>query len=316
MNNKIVLPLDTKPIYQTYLYLYCPNSIISGNSSGAKEWIISNWLDLTFSDGSLGLCNRGVAFMDKGPLIYNNSHAIYHYGIKENPRETISKLSAYISNGYYIDLVLNEYEIPDCKAYHKRQSPHTHLIYGFDDMEKQFYALGYTRRNKLESFKISYNDLINAILACDQNYNEMNLIQFNESFDLKLDWNITTRRMKNFLNSQCEKSLFNSNTIYGLMAQQEYLNHLLDISRGNSSLDIRHCRLLMEYKSAVHELIKLHSEHKKIKDLSFYECYNSQHYMGLMYQLTKDKKLIDRMIEMLKKAFDKEQKILQVLFEN
>ena len=76
----------------------------------------------------------------------------------------------------------------------------------------------------------------------------------------------------------------------------------------------------MVYKSSIHKLIKLHSEYKKIKALplvdSIYEVFYRQHYMSLIYLTTKNKIIIERMIEMLKEAFDKEQIILQILFDS
>ena len=70
-------------------------------------------------------------------------------------------------------------------------------------------------------------------------------------------------------------------------------------------------------KQLISELIDLRSKYKKV--LSFYreiyDIYEQQHNMGIKYKVTNEIGILDRMIEMLKWAFEKEEKLLRMLFQ-
>lgn len=319
MKEKVILPFDTKPLYKTYAYLFFYNGIISGNNPAMNDWIISHWLDLTIKESSLGVLNRDTSFLDKGPLLIETNHSIYYNELTENPEKVIKKIIRYISEGYYIEGSYDEYDVSACLAYHRFHMPHYYNIYGYNNNKALFYAIGYTKNNKLEPFTIGYTEFVQAVLECNCDNNYIAYVKYNGSFKYDFDWNSVYNSMSDFLNSKSRKCLFDNKYLFGVRAQDEYINHLVDVSKGNDEIDMRNCRLLMEYKSVIHKTVKRHPDYEKIAVkpiyIDLYNNFDRQHYLGLKYEFNRDKSIITKMVEILKSSFEKEETILRILFE-
>ena len=67
-----------------------------------------------------------------------------------------------INNQYYVELMLNEKYIPDRNAYQICDHNHANLIYGYDEMQKTIYIMGYNRIGWPVSEEITYEQFINA----------------------------------------------------------------------------------------------------------------------------------------------------------
>lgn len=319
MKEKVILPFDIKPLYKTYAYLFFYNGIISGNNPAMNDWIISHWLDLTIKGSSLGILHRDTSFFDKGPLLIETNHSLYYNELAEKPERVINKIISCISDGYYIEGSFDEYEISACSAYHSFHMTHYYNIYGYDNTKEQFYAIGYTKNNKLEPFTISYTEFVKAILECECDDNYISFIKYNDNFKYEFDWDNVYNSMSDFLHSRSRKCLFDDKYLFGVRAQNEYINHLVDVVKGNDEIDMRNCRLLMEYKSVIHKMVKRHPDYEKISVLAIYkDLYNSfdrQHYLGLKYLFNRDKLIIVRLVDLLKSSFEKEETVLRLLFD-
>lgn len=318
--NKMCLPLDTNPIYQTWQYLLFPCGIITGNNPCGNEWIISNWIDLWGSENGISIITKGESFFDKGPLIHNLSHYIRYNELVETPDKVFDMLCTLISEGYYLEGAFDESEIPASASYKKGYDGHFYNIYGYDYDNKQLHAIGYTKREKLEPFTIDYEHFCNAVRGNQSDDNYLKLIKYNDKFEFKYDFENVCLLMKDFLNSRTRKVPYDGDdSYYGLEAQAKYVAFLERTARGRAHLDMRFCRLLMEYKSVIHTNVKRHPDYEKVKELPYYaetyDAFNQQHYLGLMYVFMRDRSVITRMIESLKTAFENEEKILRMLFE-
>lgn len=318
--NKMCLPLDTNPIYQTWQYLLFPCAIMSGNSPFGNEWIRSNWLDFCGTETGITIIAKGESFFDKGPLIHNLAHHIRHNELVETPEKVINMLCEFIADGYYLEGGFDESQIPASASYQKGRDDHFYNIYGYDNDKKQFQAFGYTKRDKLEPFTIDYKDFCNAVCANERDDSFLRLIRHNDQYEYKYDFDNVCLLMSDFLNSRTRKVPYTADeSYYGLEAQEKYLILLERASRGRAHLDMRFCRLLMEYKSVIHTIVKRHPDYEKVKKLPYYtetyDAFNQQHYLGLMYVFMRDRSVITRMTESLKTAFENEEKILRMLFE-
>lgn len=318
--NKMNLPLDTNPIYQTWQYLLFPCGIMTGNNPCGKEWIISNWLDLCGSEDSISIVTKGESFFDKGPVIHNLSHCIRYNELVETPDKVFDMLCDLISQGWYLEGGFDEGEIPASASYKKGHDAHFYNIYGYDLDKKQFQAFGYTKRDKLEPFTIEYEHFCNAVRGNQSDNNYLRLIRHNDDFEYKYDFENVCLLMNDFLNSRTRKVPYDGDdSYYGLEAQSKYVAFLERAAQGRARLDMRFCRLLMEYKSVIHSNVRRHPDYKKIKELPYYketyEAFNQQHYLGLMYVFMKDRAIIGRIAETLKNAFENEEKILRMLYE-
>ena len=51
-----------------------------------------------------------------------------------------------ISHGYYVNMCLDEFYVPDRAKYQRGHYNHYNLFYGYDDEEKLYYIMGYGKK--------------------------------------------------------------------------------------------------------------------------------------------------------------------------
>lgn len=79
-------------------------------------------------------------------------HLINEYGVLRFIKECIDE-------GKYLELLLDQYYIPERTEFHCIHYLHQNLIYGYNDHDKIFYLLGYTNNGKLSGMQVSYSDI-------------------------------------------------------------------------------------------------------------------------------------------------------------
>lgn len=63
-----------------------------------------------------------------------------------------------IDEDYFVDIHLDEFFLENKDFYKKDHFVHESLIYGYDDIEKKFYAYGFVKNQSIEKFCIPYDD--------------------------------------------------------------------------------------------------------------------------------------------------------------
>ena len=82
----------------------------------------------------------------------------------DNVVDYIKKL---ISKKYYAIVETNQYHIPGTSYYRKIQYMHRQLFYGYSDIYKCFYTLGYNKQRKYRSLAIPYEEIPKATIEYD-----------------------------------------------------------------------------------------------------------------------------------------------------
>jgi hypothetical protein len=80
-----------------------------------------------------------------------------------NLSNPISFFINYINEGFYIDIILDEYYIPNRAAYNKKNYEHQNLVYGYDKEQGIFYLYGFTDKRFFNTSTISFQQLCHAL---------------------------------------------------------------------------------------------------------------------------------------------------------
>lgn len=241
---------------------------------------------------------------------------------KGDPYESLVKLmQKKIASGYFVQGFCDEFYIPSKFNYNKNHNFHDYLLYGHNNEEKYFIALGYTDNWKYEEYKISYSEMYDSIKWTKEN----NICALNNGvakyefikpkagkrylFDIKK----VKEELYNFLTSQ--DSIDRTN-IYGINACSIFCETLKE------KFDIRSLRVVMEHSSIMADRIEYISNNLGIQ-LDDIICRYSKvknnskimFYTALKYLITNREYLKEKVEKMVREIFDEEIPILKDFYD-
>ena len=74
-------------------------------------------------------------------------------------RGGISAIKWELCQKRYVEMKLDQYYLDGRDEYHYEHHLHQNLLYGFDDKQKIFLAVGYDNLGKIQRYHISYEDM-------------------------------------------------------------------------------------------------------------------------------------------------------------
>lgn len=137
-----------------------------------EKWLNMNYIQLFFNEkDSNGVYLDYYTFPRKGiDASYNqachfiDSEYIEYLKLRENKDFNIhSYIEDSIRNDYYMCIALNEYYIPNRKAYNAYCYEHYNLLFGFNDEKREYDIIGYDNNGKIAHDIISYDIIENAL---------------------------------------------------------------------------------------------------------------------------------------------------------
>ena len=326
------------PDIQTYVYELYPLGIMDANGDEYKEWMLSNYVQLNSHDDIITEKEVFLAFYDdvgmKSPFL-KTQHFSWSI-MSQYQLDFVEFFKMNINLGCYLYFKVDEYYIPNRYAYNKYRYIHDIMIIGYD--ENNFIVLGYNNKGKFSEMKIPFFVFMDALTSntADINKNEwQDDIYFIKyiSADYKFNINAVKFALYDYLNSisTIEKNKrFSSplkNTVYGLRVYDKVVEYLEIIKTqgnvfwGGENIDNRIFRIIMEHKKLMLERIKLIN----IRYGGYDDIYNmyiavermaqSLHLLAVKYQITGDKKIVDKLIELIKRIKHDDEKILGELYK-
>jgi hypothetical protein len=79
---------------------------------------------------------------------------------QQNP---IAWIQEYLANGYYVHLYMDEFYIKKKAVYQRTHLIHPSLLYGFDEVNQTFLAVGFINNRNLESFTVHFSEIDHAL---------------------------------------------------------------------------------------------------------------------------------------------------------
>lgn len=159
-------------------------------------------------------------------------HMIWHKEMFNNrPDELIALIQQFISHRYYLTGNYDAFYIKAKPAYQCYNTNTVYLIYGYNNNDNVFYAVGKTKNSTFESYAITYNDYLLSVFNRDNGLFNLNFIKFNDDCKIKTNFNKVYDGIYDYLHSICKQNgvIPEGNAIayrYGLRCYRDFLKAL------------------------------------------------------------------------------------------
>lgn len=163
----------------------------------------------------------------------------------------INKIRQTIDAGLYGYGHFDEYYIPNKQAFEKYHFEHSFFLFGYDDFERVFLAVGYTDKGKFERYKISYDSFFNGFSS--QNHWVMVFRRPRPEFDYVFDISIFCNELDEYLSGIYTGNLSSDNERYGIEARDGFRQYVNEKVNELLPLDIRYSRFFLEHTSFMKE---------------------------------------------------------------
>lgn len=267
-SEKKVLSITSTPpitVYRNYAY---PLSMICANDN-REEWLISK-----FSNLYTMKTNDGYLWYDflEGDT-YLNDVISRKFTPLENMhgKNVINMIKEAILNENYVTFFLDEFYLKSSKAYNSRHNPGEVFIYGYDDVKKIMYSVGFNEKSTYGKVEFEYDMVTaahNSLLNNQEIFRKMPVwvewyafgelsflkephIDVNENYIMSLitsisDYSYSVQR--NDLLRKEIKEEYGEDAVFGLNTQKVYIDNLYLLLEDKCYIDYRHIHLIYEHK--------------------------------------------------------------------
>lgn len=314
LSETIVLPIDEKPIARNYLRHAFPLSILQAtNKERAERLILNEYIDVIYKPwyNWYDYHNYYYTFWDcldckrmTADLLEANSINIIEYVIKA------------LKLGYYSDIWLDTYYIPDKPGFGKVHNTHGIIIYSYFSDSREFGALSYNNADHYDELRIPVEALY---MGCSNRHFEyINLIKNNLSAPIDYDIHLLHKKLKDYLNSICydDNKRYSKKCplqYYNLEANQKLIETLLSES---TNLHITSLYGFAEHKRIMMWRLKYIAEKEElplyIDDIysSVYNDAESLVNLGIKFNRTKNPNDKERIIKKMENMCEEERTII------
>lgn len=255
---KKVLPIEIDTESNTYLF-YSTRLAIIQTESQLKEWLYKSFINIKAYINEMNY--NFFFFEEKLEDMLEFTRLTYQdVGVSTDILDFIKEN---ILQGKYINIHLDEFYLSQKDYGDELHYVHESMIYGFDEHKKRLYAYGFTKRQKVTSFYISYDELYLAyekaklFLFCGAEYLENDypwpvvLCKLRNSVDQDYftveDFNA---EIKNYLYPKENEIVQGDIHIYGKNVYR-YIYEQLTKESSEGTVDFRTFQLLYEHKVCV-----------------------------------------------------------------
>lgn len=316
--NYVSLPYEINVEMKTYQSRAFPLGIMKANVDDYDTWLCNKLInsyyapkEVTFDsyEADLWPVREGLAFEQKMLL---SPDLFACKGI-----DLIELIRYMLRDGYYIYGTYNEFYIPGKSCYQKNNNDHDYILFGYDDRAKVFKSAGYLEDNRYAYFDIAYEAYFHSIVWSKADRITLNAHKIDKSYIPQLNIKHIKEKLENYLFSRLEDH-GSSEWIYGIDGWDCFDEYM---GIASESLDLRYSRLYIEHRGIMCKRIHKLTECSYVSDGAIEERYRSQiysraqmvHHMFIKYNLTHNKELFARILQMIREINDQERKIIAEL---
>lgn len=226
-----------------------------------------------------------------------------------------------INQGFYCEIIVDEYYIPSKKSYQKFSNPHQNLIYGYDCDLHLFKVLGFDQYEQFTRIEISFEDMekgfVNSSFAGVGFFDCTTDIEYTNT-DLDVNLPLLKTYLSDYLLAKNSFVHFRpQNAVFGMETYELYKQEFL--TRGNS--DIRPMHVFWEHKKVMVSRLKYYEENgilsMKNDLLQGYtiieQDFSVLRSMIIKYNIKKDQNILNRISVKLDELIITEKELLEVL---
>lgn len=331
--SRCVLPIGWPPVIG-YLHHAFPLAIVSLNTR-YLPWFYGQYIQLhcpeNLSDGPDEERKRKFNFYrhpcyDDMP-VPGLSVSRLHRDVVLAQGTIIDFIRRTVSAGMYVQISVDEFEIPGKKAYRKRHLSHELLVYGFCDQTQSVMTLGFNAMGDFGPLPVCYVDLVRAFETCtkDTVYDPERLEVF--QLDTKCPWvfdlQCVTESLDDYVHSRNSSNRFRMianpiDGIFGLATYDSLIETYQKLDIHPEWFDIRPIHILWEHKKCMLARIQ-YLETEGYLDLTAgfgkrYEMIEGEvriaRMMMLKVRVLKDVAILKRVLKKLQNLIHRERDIL------
>lgn len=244
------------------------------------NWLYSNYIQTFYVGSDISRHLVTLDYYTTPPKnyssLYMNHFLDFQREDNEVARSMFGNINNYIkwnlNNNRYIEIVLDEYYIPNREAFQKKHYAHSNLIYGYDDTSSCYFIIGHKGKMvdseiSYEVFDCAYNELVYSNIIRNIQYNPNSMAY---QFDLKaVYWMINEYINGNNTSLYMRNIVPELNGAYGINTYGE----LLRTELGNISLfrDKRVSYLIYEHNWLMKQRLEFMYKKQIIKNKQFLE---------------------------------------------
>ncbi|MFT5369860.1 MAG: hypothetical protein ACI8V2_004838 [Candidatus Latescibacterota bacterium] len=246
--------------------------------------------------------------------------------------EVMGLIRRAILSGRYVQVCVDEFEIPGKKAFHKRHLLHELFIYGFDDYGLCVETLGFQETGDFASARVAYDDLQRAFDAGATNnaYDPegLRLFSMDEKTSYRFDIRAVLEGLEDYVSSRNTSERFRMlsepiDGVFGLATYRCLIEACAQLFSHPQWFDIRPLHILWEHKVCMLRRIRyLEREGYLNPSDGFGDLYASVEtdtrtlrMMMLKLRASRDTATLGRIIQRLEQLARDEGRILTCLLE-
>ena len=227
-------------------------------------WILSKYINCTYTAKAEAMFDHCISaygrffFKEKALLMqrFKFNKSIFSF----KAMDFVKWAKSLLDQEWYLMGYLDEYYVKSKQAYNKYHFRHSMMIYGYDEIGKVFYAIGYTNENKYSKYSISFEEFLKSVqveydsvkkdyIPRDIERVEFDAVKINPEHNFEFDLKEVYLGIKDYINSTDSYDTNNSNYLYGIECERKFVEYIQNsIEKEDAYLDVRYSRLFMEMK--------------------------------------------------------------------
>jgi hypothetical protein len=194
------------------------------------------------------------------------------YSLLQNETDIIKFIIDKINLGYYVIIHADEFYLPVKSSYHKKHFVHHSIIYGYDNRNNLFLAIGFNAEEIFTQISFAYDPFREAYEQGKLYYRESapwaenNAVELLKLKDYQEEYPFNMQRfllkLGGYLAAAGDDSIIFSfmmnkdKVTYGMNVYQPIINHMENFLNRRYTIDYRAIHLLHEHKKGIHNRLK------------------------------------------------------------
>ncbi|GIQ67798.1 hypothetical protein DUZ99_02760 [Xylanibacillus composti] len=323
------LDVFTPPI-ASYIHHANMLSIIDlecGNSSTFEPWFSHNFIQLqcpldlsTNRESQLDFCHETFTSIYEDFLDIQRFHRTF---IERYEGGLLTFLKDQLNEGYYVELVANEYEMEPSIYYQKTHMDTNMLIFGYN-LEKAYFLARFYTTDTYNTCEVSFEQMLQAFYGVQHHYywsKYARLLKYDVNYSIpEFNMERFTICLSNYLAST-NPLHHDAAMVYGIRTYGKVMEYYSALSRNQTAIDYRPVSVLYEHKKCLvrkarflHATMNVEIEPHILDSLQELEkAMVAIRNLTIKYSISKDTRLLQKIIDSLAECRDKEAATLEKL---
>lgn len=316
-----VLPFTIDVELRPYHNKAFPIGIAKANMADYDIWLCNKFINVfKTSDGAFNAYDEDSYSLSDG-FVMKKTIDLPTRAYENNGIDLVELNKFMVIEEWYISGNYNEFYIKGKEPYNSHDFNHDYIIFGYDDEQKVFKSAAYMADGSYSFYDIECENYYKSIIGSKTERVYVNYYKVNKNYTPTLDVKSIKEKLLNYLYSRKDAQGTETKFFWGMEAWAKFVEYIENI--GENKLDCRYSRCYMEHKVVMLKRIEKLLELGYLKEVELYEEYSKSvyvpaqtlHNLFLKYNVSQNKKVICRIIEIGRRANEREVSLIREMIE-